>query len=105
MLRTILTHTATLLIGCLVSWWYAESTVNAKWREKIAESSASVREAVAEGNAEAEAVDAQVLEQIRGLDDKLKQAQAELARTRGRDKCFVPADCLRSIGGDETGRP
>jgi hypothetical protein len=84
--------------GYHVGKWMTRAGVNAEWRDRIAAKSASVRAIVARGNADAEAVDNEIINALGDNDAKLANAERHLKTISSRpidQRCSVPADCLR----------
>lgn len=93
---------ATLLIG-LAGGAFASKPlhrwqINKEWHAKIAAASRSVTSAIARGNAEAEATDADIITALGDIDAKLARAEAALAaanrNARNDGVCRIPADSL-----------
>jgi len=92
----------TVAIGFVLGWWvsgpFHRRTNNAEWRANIAAQNAAVRGIIAQGNAEGEEVDNEVIRTIGDSYAKLKEAEKQLRKIREQpvtDRCSVPADCLR----------
>jgi hypothetical protein len=78
--------------------WWVRASVNAEWRDRIAAKSASVRAIVARGNADADAVDTEIINALGDNDAKLANAERHLKTISSRpidQRCSIPADCLR----------
>lgn len=91
---------AVIAVAWVGSLWWVKRERDALWRERIAASSASVRAAIGEGAAAAEAADEVIIKGLTNADDKLNSAEALLRdiasrpATEERDACRVPARCL-----------
>lgn len=106
-------------IGAGVDHFFTRWAVNREWREKIAAAQQPTNDAIDKGNADAADVDAKAIDDIKGafanatkaekdlqdLQSKLSSSKGELALLKTkqqraseaaeRDRCSVPADCLR----------
>jgi len=82
--------------------WYVRAERDAWWRAQIAASSASVRAIIESGGEAATATDEDILRGLKDADTKREAAERALAdektraRDPGRDRCRIPADCLRN---------
>lgn len=83
--------------GIMVSKPWHRAEINKEWRERLASKSAGVRQIIAQGNAEAEALDDKILAELGVYDDRLAVAEAALenAARDSSDVCRVPAWRLR----------
>lgn len=93
---------AFLVCGAAGEWVsrpFHKAKVNAEWRERIASKSATVRHVIAKGDAEAEALDAEIINTLGDHDAQLQFALRRLEdvsrapATPG--ECRIPADSLR----------
>lgn len=94
---------ATFVIGLAGGAWASKPLhryqINKEWHEKIAKASSAVREAMARGDAEAEATDEEVLNALGDQDAQLYRAELALASARrvalNPSDCRIPAGSLR----------
>ena len=106
-------------IGAGVGHVFTRWSVNRDWRARIAAAQQLTNEAIDKGNADAADVDAKAIDDVRGAfanatkaENDLQDLQTKLSISRGeiallktkqqrdaeaaeRDRCSVPADCLR----------
>jgi hypothetical protein len=106
-------------IGAGVDHLFTRWAVNREWRERIAAAQQPTKDAIDKGNADAADVDAKAIDDIKGafanaakaekdlqdLQRKLSNSNGELellkskekraAEAAERNRCSVPADCLR----------
>lgn len=91
---------ATLVIGLAGGAWASKPLhryqINKEWHAKLAASSKAVREAMARGDAEAEATDEEVLNALGDQDAQLYRA--ELALASARRAALNPSDCRIPAG-------
>jgi hypothetical protein len=106
-------------VGAGVSNVLTRWSVNRDWRERIAEAGQRTTDAIDKGNADAADVDAKAIDDVKGAfanaakaEKDLQDLQRKLSSSKGelellktkqqraseaaeRDRCSVPADCLR----------
>jgi hypothetical protein len=105
--------------GAVADRFYTRWAVNREWRDRIAAAQKPTQDAIDQGNAASADVDAAGIEKVRKafadaskaekdlrvLQSKFSSTKSELdllksardreAETANRDRCSVPADCLR----------
>lgn len=79
--------------GIMVSKPWHKAQANREWRERLAAKSAGVRQIIADGNAEAEALDEKILAELGVYDDRLAVAEAALENASRDDTsaCRIPS--------------
>lgn len=106
-------------LGAFADHYFTRWAVNREWRERIAAAKAPTQEIITKGNADAADVDAAAIETVKGAFDNAAKAEKDLqdlqrkfssatgeldllktkqqrdAETARRNRCSVPADCLR----------
>lgn len=93
---------ATLLVGLAGGAWASKPVhrwqINREWRERLAQASSAVREAIERGDKEAEATDDEVIAALGDSDEKLSRAEKALAdatrAARNPGECRIPAGSL-----------
>lgn len=96
----IATFAVGLGVGVVASKPWHRAEINKQWRERIASNSETVRQIVAQGDADADALDRKIFAELGVYDDRLQVAEMGLenaSRNAANDggSCRVPAWRLR----------
>lgn len=98
--KAILVVIAVVVGAYFLGRWNAASDRDQWWRDQIARQSSSVRAVIAQGRAEIDQIDNEILKALRDSDEKLDAAERELEKARGAvspDGCpRVPSFCMRN---------
>lgn len=92
---------ATLVIGLAGGAWASKPIhrwqINKEWRARIAEKSDAVRVVLAKGDADADAVDAEIIATLGDIDARLSKAEHNLRNVKAGagSACRISADGLR----------
>ena len=92
----IATFAVGLGVGAMVSKPWHRAEINKQWRERIASNSETVRQIVAKGDADADALDRKIIAELGVYDERLHVAEMGLenaSRSTGDDggACRIPA--------------
>lgn len=92
----VATFAAGIGVGVMVSKPWHRAEVNKEWRQRIASKSETVRQIIAKGNDDADALDRAIIAELGVYDDRLHVAEMALeaaSRNAGGDggTCRIPA--------------
>lgn len=99
--RAVLGVALSVAVGLGAVWWIKRER-DQFWRERIAASSQGVRAEIERGKSLASMTDDEIIRGLSDVDERLQAAEMDLAsyraapRSAERDRCRIPAECLRA---------